>query len=404
MSLQNENPSKAVQWLGKLFILAILAILTAGLLRTVFSPKEINGYENRYANQMPSFTLSGFLDGTFQDGVDAALMDQVQLAQAMKQTYNQTKSRYLAGAVQSITQLAGLDPDRYVSFQGLCLYGDGYIVNWTRPLSMDQEALDRKAAALNNTFANHPELTFYTYYIEKDTDLDFETGTKTGLADYFMPQLNLPEENKGIYRVDSFDEFAEKFYRTDTHWNYLGSYEGYLQLHDLLGCSGDPLQPAGEAVTISDTFSGVKASTVGADGVLIESFSAWPYEFPAMTITINGQPAEDYGNQDIYLSGQATDVLTYGNFYGGDNGETIFSTGTQDRGNLLVIGESFDNAVLKLLASHYDNLYSVDLRYYEHSMGQPFDLTAYTQANDISTVLLMGNIDYFIQDTFDPEA
>ena len=69
-----------------------------------------------------------------------------------------------------------------------------------------------------------------------------------------------------------------------------------------------------------------------------------------------------------------------------------------------MIGESYDNAVLKLLASHYDSLYSVDLRYYEHSMGQPFDLTSYTQANGITDVLLMGNIDYFIQDTFDPEA
>ena len=47
----------------------------------------------------------------------------------------------------------------------------------------------------------------------------------------------------------------------------------------------------------------------------------------------------------------------------------------------------------------------MDLRYYEHSMGQPFDLTSYTQANGITDVLLMGNIDYFIQDTtFDPEA
>ena len=71
-----------------------------------------------------------------------------------------------------------------------------------------------------------------------------------------------------------------------------------------------------------------------------------------------------------------------------DNGETVFSTGTQGRGSLLVLGESFDNAILKLLASHYDTLYSVDLRYYEHSMGHPFDLSAYTKEHGISSVLL----------------
>ena len=46
----------------------------------------------------------------------------------------------------------------------------------------------------------------------------------------------------------------------------------------------------------------------------------------------------------------------------------------------------------------------LDLRYYAHSMGRPFDLTAYTQAHGITNVLLLGNIDYFSQDTFDPEG
>ena len=79
------------------------------------------------------------------------------------------------------------------------------------------------------------------------------------------------------------------------------------------------------------------------------------------------------------------------------------TAGTTGRPKLLVVGESFDNAVLKLLASHYDTLYSVDLRYYEHSMGKPFDLTAYTKEHGITQVLVMGNIDFYIQDTFDLE-
>ena len=391
-------------WLGKLFVVGILVILAAGLLRTVFFPKQINGYENRYANQIPSLTWTGVLDGTFQDGVEGALLDQVQLAQGMKSQYNHWKTGCLAGILQGVSQLAGLDGEQYIAFQTLRLYGDGYIVNWTRTLEMEQADLDRKVAALNESFANHPELNFFVYYIEKDTDLDFETGEKSGLSEYLLDRLELPEEQKACYGIDSFEEFSQRFYRTDTHWNHIGSYEGYCQLVQLLGCGGEVLRPTGEAVKIRDDFSGVKASSIGADGVLVEPFYAYPYVFPEMTVTINGEPADDYGNQSIYLSGLATAELTYGNFYGGDNGETVFSTGTQGRGSILVLGESFDNAVLKLLASHYDCLYSVDLRYYQHSMGQDFDLTAYTQAHGISNVLLMGNIDYFVQDDFDPEG
>ena len=151
-------------------------------------------------------------------------------------------------------------------------------------------------------------------------------------------------------------------------------------------------------------YSGKKAASVAGEGVLIEDFYGYPYDFPAMTVTVDGQPAGDYGEQTAYLQGRADEPVSYGSYYGGDNGETVLSTGTAGRGNILVIGESFDNAVLKLLACHYDNLYSIDLRYYEHSMGKPFDLTAYTREHGITKVLLIGNIDYFIQDTFDPEV
>ena len=261
MTLQEQhgNQKQRGGWVGKVFVLLVLAALAAGLIRTVFFPQQINQYENRYAAQMPAPTAAGILEGSFQDDADAALMDQIPLAQAMKRSYHQTKARYLVRSLEGVTQWAGLDRDRYVSFQGLCLYGDGYIVNWTRPLAISQEALDRKAAVLNQTFANHPSLRFYTYYIEKDTDLNFQTGEKSGLSQAILSQLALPEARKGVYTIDSFAEFSTKFYRTDTHWNCVGSYEAYRQLVDLLGCPGAPLVPAGDAVLVGEDFSGVKA-------------------------------------------------------------------------------------------------------------------------------------------------
>ena len=61
-----------------------------------------------------------------------------------------------------------------------------------------------------------------------------------------------------------------------------------------------------------------------------------------------------------------------------------------------MLGESYDNAVLKLLASHFAELYSIDLRYYQGS----FRLKDYMKAHGISKVLLMGNIDFFVSDDF----
>lgn len=81
--------------INALFITGISLLLLAGLVRTVFFPKEINAYENRYAEKISPLTLAGWLDGSFQDSVDKALADQVQLAQLYKRVYNFTSSRYL---------------------------------------------------------------------------------------------------------------------------------------------------------------------------------------------------------------------------------------------------------------------------------------------------------------------
>ncbi len=386
-----------------LFITAVMLILVGGLARAVLLPEEINTYENRYANQMPAFSVSSFVDGTYQDGVDAALMDQLPLSETMKRTYNHATASFLKGALDLARQASGTQGESYVEFNGLRLFGDDYVTYWPRAVWSVEEELNAKMASLNATFARHPELTFYLYYIEKDTDLDFETGKKTGLVDYLLDGLDLPRENTGVYPIDSFEEFSQNFYKTDAHWHHDGSYRGYLQLLELLGVSEEPLAPVGDPILVSTEFSGKKASTVAGEGILTEDFYGYAYDFPAMTVTIGGQPAEDYGMQSLYLSGQAWEPVSYGSYYGGDNGETILSTGTTGRGKLLVVGESFDNAVLKLLASHYDTLYSIDLRYYEHSMGKAFDFGAYTREHGIDQVLLIGNIDYYIMDTFDLE-
>ena len=65
-----------------------------------------------------------------------------------------------------------------------------------------------------------------------------------------------------------------------------------------------------------------------------------------------------------------------------------------------VLGESYDNAILKLLSESFDKTYSVDLRYYEAKMGRSFNFSQYLQEHNISKVLLIGNIDYFVMDEF----
>lgn len=375
-----------------LFLGAVLMILLAGMVRTLFFPKDINTYENRYAEKVAPFSLSAYLEGKFQSSMDAALADQVQLSSYAKRLFNMTRSKYLYTVMGPLWGAAG---SRYVNFDGVRMFG-GYIAYTPRKLSEMTERLDGKAENYNRYFAAHPEVDFYVYFIEKDTDINFETGEKVLAREYLFDRLELPDSRMAVYEINGFDEFAARFYRTDHHWNSDGSYRGYAQLLEQLGVGDKPLSPTGEAVYIGE-FSGSKA--LGSAAYLSESFYAYPYDFPDMEITVNGNAGTGYGWQEGFLSGRGSRP-TYSGFYGGDDGEVIFSTGRQDRENLLVIGESYDNAILKLLASHFNCTYSVDLRYYNAYMGKEFQFADYLAQHDITKVLLIGNIDYFLMPEF----
>lgn len=259
------------------------AVLLTGLGRTLLRPKDVNYYENRPANTVAPLTAESWLDGSFQDAMEAALSDQIPLAQAMKKTFNdaQNKIRY-----DSMMRLS----HRYPNV----------------PVQYDQALI-----------AAHPDVTFYLYMVEGDSNNNFPAGENNGAFEYLSSRVNLPAEQMGRFAVDELETYERDFYQTDHHWCNVGSYRGYREAAALLGCT-DLLEPL-ETVRVSDHFSGSKALSIGAQEQFFEPMDVYRFAFPKMSVTIAGEPADDYGRQDAALSGQLTDA-SYGGVYGWDNG------------------------------------------------------------------------------------
>ena len=380
--------------MDRALVLLLLGVLLLGLGRTLLLPKDTNYYENRTANQPPRFTVSSWLSGEYQDALEAALSDQVPLAQRLELGYHQGTNVFLQSALEKLIEK---HPDRYFSYRDMMLFGGDTIVYPPVYLDQRQEALDRKLENLNAVIAAHPELTFYVYYIEKDTDVNFESGYLCGLSDYVLGGLNLLEAQKGCFTVRSFEDFKSWFYRTDHHWNCEGSYRGYREIMAMLG--KETLTPSGPEF-IAGGMCGSKARVSGGEAIFTEDFYAYRWPFPEMEITVNGERAEDFGMQDDEFGPEAYGTVGYSGFYGGDDGEVVFHVDDPGAGNLLILGESFDNAVLKLIASGFENTYSVDLRNYERDTGKAFSFSDYVSEHAIDRVLLIGNLDYFVMDEF----
>ena len=359
--------------------------------------KEINYYENRSAYKIPSIKAVSILNKTYQDDMEKSFSDQIPLAISMKKGY-----RFLTNVVSYETSKILINNNcnnKYINLgNGITTFGcDNNLVYQESFISYSKDDYDKRITNINDVIekTNKP---IYFYYIEKDTDINFETNKKTDVYNYLKKNIN----SNNIYRfkIDSFNDFKKYFYKTDHHWNYLGSYKAYTELVDIL-TNDKPLEPTNN-LCLDKKFSGSKSSYSGSARIYKEKFCFYTFNYPNYEIKINGQN-KNYGNYLAYLDNK-DEVVGYAGFYGGDDGEIIFNNNDLTKKNILVFGESYDNAILKLLSSHYNKTFSIDLRNYERENNQKFDYYSYIEKNNIDEILFIGNMDFYKMEEFNLEV
>ena len=190
------------------------AVLLTGLGRTLLRPKDVNYYENRPANTVAPLTAESWLDGSFQDAMEAALSDQIPLAQAMKKTFNdaQNKIRY-----DSMMRLSHRYPNVPVQYDQFLVYGGKYLAYAYCSPDMVIPELTRHSENLNALIAAHPDVTFYLYMVDGDSNNNFPAGENNGAFEYLSSRVNLPAEQMGRFAVDELETYERDFYQTDHH-------------------------------------------------------------------------------------------------------------------------------------------------------------------------------------------
>ncbi|MGN1336992.1 MAG: hypothetical protein ACI4WW_00755 [Candidatus Coprovivens sp.] len=393
-SKKTKQENKKIR-ISNIFLVIIVALIfIGGFLKTVIFSEDINDYENRTTYKYTKPTIKNITDKEFQDNIELVLSDQLPLSTTMKKKYNEFNSSMNYNIMKTFTR--NNCENRYITMMpGVTTFDCDDVLVWgTSSLEHDKASLDLRIKNINNAIKS-TKATVYVYYIEKDTDINFETNKKSNISNYVME--NIKTNNTHIYKINSFEEFKRDFYKTDHHWNYEGSYRGYLELAELLDVE-NPIKHK-EKRCIEKSYTGSKANTSGASKIYIEDFCAYDYDVPNHKVTVDGK-------ESIYsrFSLQEGTPTTYGGYYGWDNAEIIFDYNQPKRENILLIGESYDNAIIELIGSHFNKTYSIDLRHYERTFGKKFNYTKYIKEHNIEKVILIGNIDYFTSETFNLEV
>ena len=421
MSGFNKNTYiKALQILLPASLLAVLATFgVAALLRG--EKPNFRKFENRSEVAYPEWDNKEWLDGNYQKQLNSALSDHLPYVIPAKTLYFQRRYSRLLDFQKNTYNFS----DYYVHFSNdLYLYGDSsclfLLFKFDGKLSSRIGNIKKTSQIINSDIEHNPQTQFYLYYVQREIDNKFDENIKSSCYDTLRSLVSLPMDHFCRLEISDFDQYRRFFYQADHHWQCFGSYQGYKDVFHLLKLDeqgeslmrpvdpddsmsfwvddNSPVETDGtHAVLVATKYHQSKSRMTGTTGLFSGKMYVYRFNYSPMKIYRNGEPFE-YGNEDMVLHNQDStinDWITYSFVYGDDIGELVFETERTDRPNLLIIGDSYDNAILKLLAGHFHKMYSVDLRHFERQTNAPFIMDDYIQKNKIDVVLLFGNIGFY---------
>ena len=267
----------------------------------------------------------------------------------------------------------------------------GYIT--TRPSTnpMEEDKLKRKARQLETLHQRFPDLRFYTYFVSQAYDttwFDSYLGTKT--ADHYQNLVDAMPEFVRCARLEylNLQDYMDKHYKTDHHWNHRGARQGYEDLYNLMSQDfemGEMLVPLSENM-VSKTYDFVYKGSYGRNlGDLFsgdcDEFGFYEYDFPEETYAIlkpksmkeskavtmglyeqyrQGEIKKAVGT-DHYVKLYKTAVTSKGKTYGEEYPYIIRNSEGNGR-NLLIVSDSYGRALRDPLAAHFDTTIYVDYR------------------------------------------
>lgn len=375
-----------------LLIFFFFLIVLFGNLAVIRPAKETSTIENRTLNKFEKFNIKEFLKGEYQSNLENAYSDQFVGSGSIKVMMN----KYLN--IVSNTKLKyKFCKNAYLSLGYGCYMFDCQDSIVKKPSKLSKN-LEENIINKIDTFNYLNEYTdMYYYFVPTSEVYDFETNTYTIDVNKIFEENMTGDYHYSSLEINNYDDYINNFYKTDHHWNYQGSYNGYLDIMKMLNIE-NVLEPTEEVIFKDIYFYGSNGRKIRMDEYKDE-FKVYKFDIPSSQTFINGV-YQNYGEQEEYFNNNYEKedkyINHYGMFYGGDFGEVEYIN-TNNKENILVISNSFSNAINNLIAAHFNKTYIIDLRHYESNIGVKFDIEKYIKNHDIDKTLILMNY-YYLED------
>lgn len=369
-----------------IFILFITAVPGISL---AMPDREFSPNENRYLAEPPKPAMDKIQFGEFQDGLEEYLKDQL----CFRDEWITAKT-----AIQKACNNTDIG--------GAYVGKDGYDFEKITPEDVDEKQVAKNIRMVEDYFA------YASATIDKER-LSFLLIPTSGfvMAEKLPKNARLFNQSRYIGQVedamadynfiDVRKEFLahnreELYYRTDHHWTMDGAYLAYKTWCESTGHLYEDKDFLGKNILTEQFRGSLYSRILDADSAYD---SIWTYSPPGhapygahCNVAIDNKTTME----GCFDKTKLEEKDKYAYFFGGNYGEVHISSvpeGTVDTNeNLLVIKDSFANSFVPLISMDYDNIYMVDLRYFNGNMK------GYLKEHNITDVLVLYNISNFVSD------
>ena len=158
---------------------------------------------------------------------------------------------------------------------------------------------------------------------------------------------------------ETLADVEDPYYHTDHHWTTMGAQAAYRRWAEVTGHTvrEDAL------VCATEEFRGTLYSKVLLPDSVYDSVYYAP-EITAESVVCDGKDGTLYDGDAL------TRKDKYELFLGGNYGQCVITTGTENGKHLLLVKDSFANSFVPFLLGDYETVTMIDLRYFRGSMAE----------------------------------
>ncbi len=363
--------------LTAIFLLFVFGFAVAGLIE---KDRDFSEMENRPLAQFPEFTFENLKSGKYTSGIESYMSDQV----FMKDKLVSLKT----------------DCERAVlkNYQNGVYFGkDGYYI---QQYTENREQIDKNISYINDWAKLIPENVPIRFCLVpnavsvcadklpslavNDNQLDSIKHIKDTLSDK-VELLNAYDSLK-----EAYNNGENVFYKTDHHWTNDGVKAVF---NELAGTGTDTAKKDFDASITRNDFYGTL-------------YSKAPSAFTKPDTMVFPKHSESDYKVEYVKENKTTDTLIdesfldkkdkYAAFMGGNFSQiNITNKNASEKGNVLILKDSYANVMLPYLVEQYSNLTVVDMRYYHFEKQTVSELI---KSNNIDSVIMIYNMDFVNSD------